>query len=245
MENSKQIVEQKIKGSLHRHECYNLSGARHQVMIYPTWAGITDFERGVAKRLNSAGLSARVVDFFGSAYDLTTIESRREAMSTYTQDFSQMTQHLGVLNEGIRCDAGGNTAAVSVMGFCLGGMCALLSGLTQQGFASAISFHGLLSFPKATPPADPATRFLILNGNADPMVPGTDIRETQAFFESHQLDLTFINFSRTRHSFSIPGADNPEAGVQYNPRAAERSWRYATDMLAQAIDSQATVDAGN
>lgn len=233
MRDSKQIIEQTIKGYLHRHECYNLDGARHQVLIYPTWAGITDFERGMARRLNSAGLSAMVVDFFGSAHDLTTIETRRKAMNTYTQDFSHMTQHLGVLNESIDCDFWGDTAAISVMGFCLGGMCALLSALTQEGFTSAISFHGLLSFPKEGPPADPTTRFMILNGNADPMVPGSDILETQAFFESHQLDLTLINFSRTLHSFSVPGADNPETGVQYNPGAAERSWRYALDELQQ------------
>jgi len=234
MKNMQQIVEQPLQGQVHRHEWFRPDNADHCVLIYPTWAGITDFERSIAERLNAAGLETVIVDFFGSAHDLSTLESRREAMLSHTGDFVGMTAHLQTLNDWVRQqlpDQAGRARTISILGFCLGGMCALMSGQTQSGFANAISFHGLLSFPKDAPPSDPATRFMILNGQTDPMVPDTDIRAVQHYLEAHQQELTFINFSRTLHSFTIPGADNPSNGVQYKPEVAERSWRYALDLL--------------
>ncbi len=235
MSNLQQIVEQHMQGQVHRHEWFRPDNADHCVLIYPTWAGITDFERSIAERLNAAGLEAVIVDFFGCGHDLSTLESRRDAMLSYTSDFAGMTVHLQVLNDWIlnrlQDRPEGAVTTLSLLGFCLGGMCALISGQSQRGFANAISFHGLLSFPKATPPKDPATHFMILNGQADPMVSAKDIHATQDYFETHQQELTFINFSRTLHSFSIPGADNPKNGVQYKPEVAERSWRYALDLL--------------
>ncbi|GAA0790445.1 dienelactone hydrolase family protein [Marinobacterium sediminicola] len=231
MKNRQQTVEQSLGDNHHRHEVFKTDHATHQVLIYSTWAGITDFERNIAERLNTSGLDAVVMDFFGRHCDLSTIEARREAMLGYTRDFKAMTGHLHRLNAFVLAHTGQTTMTNSVMGFCLGGMCAMLSGLTQTGLAHAISFHGLLSFPLNAPPADPATRFMILNGLADPMVPEADIRTTERYFERHQLDLTFINFSRTQHSFMLPDANNPENGVQYNPEVAERSWHYAVDRL--------------
>ncbi len=235
MKNMQQIVEQPVQGQAHRHEWFRLDSARHRVLVYPTWAGITDFERSIAQRLNASGLEAVIVDFFGSGHDLSTIETRREAMLSYTRDFTGMTAHLQVLNDWIlnrlQDQPGCTFVTRSLLGFCLGGMCALISGQTQRGFTNAISFHGLLSFPKEAPPQDLATRFMILNGQADPMVSAKDIHATQDYFETHQQELTFINFSRTLHSFSIPGVDNPQNGVQYKPEVAERSWRYALDLL--------------
>ncbi len=239
MKNTQQTVEQALQGQVHRHEWFRLDNADHCVLVYPTWAGITDFERTIAKRLNASGLEAIVVDFFGSGHDLSTFESRHDAMLSHTRDFAGMTTHLQVLNDGIRNRLqdrpGGDLNTLSLLGFCLGGMCTLISGQSQKGFANAISFHGLLSFPKDAPPKDPATRFMILNGQSDPMVPVTDIRETQDYFETHQQELTFINFSRTLHSFTIPGSDNPDNGVQYKREVAERSWRYALDLLEHSV----------
>lgn len=233
MKKKQQTVEQSTQGHIHSHEWFRLDQAQHSVLIYPTWAGITDFERGIAERLNRSGFDAIIVDFFGSAHDLSTIETRREAMLGYTQDFDRMTAHLHQLNDWIRGQPNLCKVLTSTLGFCLGGMCALVSGLTQQHFVNAVSFHGLLSFPKETTPKDPITRFMILNGHADPMVPEKDIRATQDYFEAHQQELTLMNFSRTLHSFTLPDADSPENGVQYNQEVAERSWRYAVDLLTR------------
>ncbi|PSL12100.1 dienelactone hydrolase [Marinobacterium halophilum] len=225
------IIEQNTEGELFRHEHFQLTGASHQVLVYPTWAGITDFERRVASRLNSAGFDAVIVDLFGNTQDLSTIEARKSAMHRLTRDFNHMVEHLCQLNTFICTQAGNEDKQASAMGFCLGGMCAVLTGLTRAGYMAAISFHGLLSFPKDRRPTDTTTRFMLLNGNIDPMVPEEDICATLNYFEDNQLDLTFMNFSRTLHSFSIPGAYNPDAGVMYNPDVAEQSWRYALDLL--------------
>lgn len=239
MKDLQQTIERNGQEQLHLHEWFPCGNASHCVLVYPTWAGITDFERAIAERLNASGFEAVIVDFFGSTQDLSTVESRCDAMLGYTQDFDSMAIHLNTLNLGVRSQLQqhpeSTSSTTSVLGFCLGGMCALISGQTQQGFANAISFHGLLSFPKETAPVEPSTRFMILNGQSDPMVPETDIRTTQQYFEAHRQEMTLISFSRTLHSFTIPDADNPGNGVQYKPEIAARSWRYALDLLQHTI----------
>lgn len=232
-----QTVSRNGDQQIHCHEWFARDHADRVVLIYPTWAGISDFERTVARRLNESGMEAVIVDFHSNTCDLSSVEARYSAMHRYTRDIAYMSHHLYELNDWIRNQLGNRSNhapdAFSVLGFCLGGMCALMSGQTQQGLVNAISFHGLLSFPKSTPPADPSTRFIILNGLGDPMVPKTDVQETQDYFETHQQELCLINFSCTQHSFAIPGADDADIGVQYNPEVAERSWRYALDFLTE------------
>lgn len=232
-----QTVSRHNDQQIHCHEWFVQNHADRVVLIYPTWAGITDFERTVAGRLNASGLEAVIVDFYGNTNDLSSVEGRYSAMQGYTRDISDMSHHLYVLNDWIRNQVGNRNSQTprtfSILGFCLGGMCALMSGQSQQGLMNAISFHGLLSFPKSTPPADPSTRFMILNGLSDPMVSKTDVQETQVYFETHQQTLCFINFSCALHSFAIPSADDPDIGVQYNHEVAERSWRYALDFLTE------------
>jgi dienelactone hydrolase len=55
-----------LAGQTHQHEHYpstNGGSAKH-VLIFPTWAGITDFERDIAARLNSSGCDATLIDFW-------------------------------------------------------------------------------------------------------------------------------------------------------------------------------------
>jgi len=222
------------------HELFPLPGAALRVLIYPTWAGSGEFEREVARTLNLEGVEAAIVDYHGRDAELSTYAGRLAAMQALTADDAQLGRHLRARHDEIRQQMG-HAEREAALGYCLGGLCALHTGLFQAELAAVISFHGLLSFPKNRTPRPSDCRFLLLNGGADPMVSSDDLHATAAYFERHALDLTLVNFSRTLHAFSIPGSDDPANGVQYRREAASRSWHYALHCLREA----ALADAGD
>lgn len=228
------LIEESLYGQRFCHELFRTprQDVSTLVLLYPTWAGITDFERSVARQLNGEGFDAMIIDYHGKGVDLSSLEGRQQAMRSLTNDFSRLRLLLAELTDGALTHTG-HYAHLASIGYCLGGTCSLQAGLFDQRVSAAISFHGLLSFPKDTPVARQECRFLILNGALDPMVSDADISATQCYFDEYSLDMTFMNFSRTMHSFAIPGSDNPANGVRYNSATDKRSWQYALTCLEE------------
>jgi|SRR5690554_3034191 len=217
---------------VHEHEVYECGGNDQKViLVFPTWAGISDFERSIAAKLNKAGHNAIVMDFFGRETDLSDLENRRRAIAPFLADTRHLQSHLRKLLEPICASVNSDTARLGVIGFCLGGLCAIHAGLQEAQIDRAVSFHGLLKLPPAASGTADNTRFLILNGSRDPMVPGEEILSAIRFFDDHDLDMTFVSLSGTYHSFMVPEADNREAGVLYCERSAVRSWQLCEDFL--------------
>ena len=65
------------------------------------------------------------------------------------------------------------------------------------------------------------------------MVSEDEVVSAIRFFDKRSLDLTFVSFSGTYHSFMIPEANNPNAGVLFNPQNASMGWSVAEQFLAQ------------
>jgi len=217
----------------HRHELYPMKETSHgrRVLVFSTWAGITDFERDVAERLNRAGHSAILVDLFGVSADLSTFEKKQRAISPYLQDLAVLQAHVSALIVSVKRAIPAVNQPMSAIGFCLGGLCALHAGLQEHDVDTAVSFHGLLKLPSITGHAAQNTRFLILNGSRDPMVSADEVTSAIQFFDDRALDMTLVSLGGTYHSFMLPDADNPKAGVLYNPQSADRAWALCENFL--------------
>ncbi|MET3998237.1 dienelactone hydrolase family protein [Marinobacterium sp. MBR-109] len=220
----------------HRHELYPVADKSpdRQILVFPTWAGITDFERGVAARLNNAGHSAILVDFFGENADLSTLEKKQLAISPYLQDLALLQAHISALVVSVRQALPAATHPMSAIGFCLGGLCAIHAGLQEHDVDTAVSFHGLLKLPSITGHAARHARFLILNGSRDPMVSADEVTSAIQFFDNRALDMTLVSFGGTYHSFMLPDADNPKTGVLYNAQSAKHAWTLCENFLSEA-----------
>lgn len=236
------IETQSLSRGANCHELFAINPpATTLVLVFPTWAGITEFEREVASRLVEQGHDAIIIDYHGDKADLSTMEGRQLAMGEMLRDFELFRQSLERLMTDLGETLRGYRNLVS-LGYCLGGLCSIQLGLILGPLKAAISFHGLLSSPKTLSPLSKSCRFLILNGSADPMVPTRDITETLGYFDKHDLDMTFVSFSHTQHSFAIPGSHNPQAGVMYHPTSDKRSWRYAMAHLTESIEGSTTTE---
>lgn len=229
-----------LSGQAHRHEYYPATSEdrTRQVLVFPTWEGITDFERDIATRLNDKGYSAMLIDFYGTETNLATLQDRQRAMTPFLNDLSLLQAKVSALVTSLEQDFLNkeSTRPLSVIGFCLGGLCAIHAGLQEQKISSAISFHGLLKLPHTIGHAAQNTRFLIINGSLDPMVTMDEVARAINFFDDHSLDMTLVSISGTYHAFMQPRANSPKSGVLYSPVSSHRAWRLCESFLSEMDD---------
>ena len=116
------------------------------VIIYPDIRGLFQFYRELALRFAEVGIAAVAIDYFGRTAGLTSRDEGFEFMPhvqqlrlpTFTLDVQAALAYLrGAL---------GPETPVYVVGFCMGGSLALLTGTKRElGFAGLIPFYAGMS----------------------------------------------------------------------------------------------------
>jgi dienelactone hydrolase len=206
-----------------------------QVVIWPTFSGLTDFERGIADRIASLGFSATALDLYGIDQNPVEMDEKMAKMGALLAEADPLHNLQNELTQSA-CDAIHGKTIVHV-GFCMGGRLALEAGLHLADSAGAASFHGLMSFFRAqsAEKANTKAKILVLNGYDDHLVTDDDAQEAKRYWKSLAMDFQFMDFSNTVHSFMLPSANNPEHGSQYNPQTAQRGYRYLANFLEEFI----------
>ena len=206
-----------------------------QVVIWPTFSGLSDFEKGIADRIASLGFSATAIDLYGVEGNPVEMDHKRAKMGALVAEADPLHLLLNELTES-SCD-GINGKTIIHVGFCLGGRLALEAGLHLENAAGAASFHGLMSFFRAQSEekANTKAKIMVLNGYQDPLVTEGDAQEAKRYWTNLGMDFQFIDFSNTMHSFMLPSADNPDHGSQYNPQTAQRAFAYLANFLEEFV----------
>jgi dienelactone hydrolase len=95
------------------------------------------------------------------------------------------------------------------------------SGLDVRAVAS---FHGLFGRPEGQPIIPMKAKVIAFHGWDDPMVPPEDVVALGKELTQAGADWQIHAYGNTMHAFMAVGANRPEAGIQYNERAARRAW---------------------
>lgn len=203
------------------------------VVIWPTFSGLSDFEKSVAEKLSSWGISATAIDLYGQGKNPIDLES---ASSTMMSLISDPTSLHGLQKE-LTASACLNHSEKQIVhiGFCLGGRLALEAGLHLPASSAAVSFHGLMSFYRAdsADKANTDVKILVLNGFQDPLVPSEAALEAKQYWNSLAIDWQFVDLGNTMHSFMRPGSNAPERGNLYNPVSEARGYAYMKSFLEE------------
>jgi len=226
-----QIITHTIDNLTFAHQYVNAANTNspNTLLLYPTWAGITEFEQKTAHKMANLGWNVWIIDVFGQDTDLSDLESRRRAMNNLLSDYEQLQKRLRTFAR-FALQQDENSGYASVMGYCLGGLCAIQSTLWVKEVMQGVSLHGLLNFPKPAI-AIQNKSLLILNGACDPMVPIDDIAHMRDYLNTMDIDWTFVDLGHAMHSFAIPDASSPERGAAYHLSADRKSWGYLVNFL--------------
>tara|TARA_R110000764_G_scaffold42194_1_gene94924 strand:+ start:545 stop:1255 length:711 start_codon:yes stop_codon:yes gene_type:complete len=229
------IFKQDVKRIHYQIDVLDSNKSHIHVVIWPTFSGLSDFEKSVADQIAAFGFSVTAIDLYGQDKNPVALDEKRAKMGALLAEAEPLHALQHQLTQSA-CD-GMQTKTIVHVGFCLGGRLALEAGLHFEDSAGAASFHGLMSFFRAQSEdkANTKAKILVLNGHQDPLVPEGDAQEAKRYWTSLRMDFQFVDFSNTVHSFMLPSADNPDHGSQYNPLVAQRSYLYLANFLEEFV----------
>ncbi|MFM7376774.1 MAG: dienelactone hydrolase family protein [Erythrobacter sp.] len=206
---------------------------RAAVAVFPTFMNITPGIAAKAGALAEAGCVALVGDFYGpdAPHDF---ESAFAAMERLRADPQAMRRRLRVTLDTL-AGVAPDLPQIAI-GFCLGGMAVLELARDEADLVLAASFHGLLATPlPAAAPIKP--RLLVCHGDADSLVPRSDVIAFWEEMDRVGADWHFLSFARVEHGFTNPFTPAGEANPAYDLLADRQSWS-ALMGLIDAVTAQ-------
>ena len=155
-------------------------------------------------------------------------------------------QVLADLGEGARFLAAlpETNGRVGVLGFCMGGMYALMAGCADLGFSASVPFYGLLShahgilhdpagLDPAKKPREPLAMaaglrcpLLAFFGDQDSFIPQTDVQALERALARARAGAEIVVVPGAGHAFM--NDTRPDA---YRPEAAADAWRRTVEFL--------------
>ena len=207
---------------------------RPGVLICHTWAGRSEFEIGIAKKMVEWGYNAVAVDVFGRGHLPETVEQRQAAIQPFLKDRAMLQSRLQLAADTLKAQAESN-GKIAVMGFCFGGLCALDLARTGYDLKGAVSFHGLFNAPGNTQGKKIKAKVIALHGWDDPMVKPDDVLALTKELKEAEADWQLHAFGNTVHGFMNPGPGNPALGIKHSDSAERRSWVIVKDFLAEVF----------
>lgn len=212
-----------VDGATHELASDGSGAARPGVIIFPTVMGITDLERGFARRLVGNGYSVLLADLYGRRF---TPDERGDAMAAMTalrEDRAALRDRLlAVLGTAIEQDEI-DDERVAAIGFCFGGQNALDLARSGAGIAGVASFHGLFD-PPGLAPRPIVAKVAAYHGWDDPLVPPPAVVALAAELTEAGADWQICAFGHVGHGFTNPGATGAMPGIKYDEKTARRAW---------------------
>jgi carboxymethylenebutenolidase len=214
------------------------------VLVHDVW-GMAEHPRDLARRLAAEGFAVLAIDLY-RRHSGVEIEDAGQ----WIRDLDDV-EVLADLSAGARMLAVHPSAAgrpVGLIGFCMGGMYAVLGACLCPEFSACVPFYGLLShqhgllysedgLDPAKKPHEPlavADRLdcplLGFFGADDPMVPVADVRALEQGFAASSQPSELVVVAGAGHAFM--NDTRPDA---YREQAAHDAWPRMVDFLKRNL----------
>ena len=214
------------------------------VLIHDVW-GLTDHARDLAQRLSGERFAVLALDLY-RRLDEVKIENPGEWMRALSDP-----QILGDVQAGADflaahsiCEGQG----IGVIGFCMGGMYALMAGASCTGLGASVPFYGLLSHQhgilhsespdKTLKPNEPLEvarglrcPTLAFYGDQDEFVPLSDIELLKDRFAQSAQSAEVVVCPGAGHAFM--NDTRPDA---YRPDDAANAWKQMVAFLTEQLN---------
>jgi len=203
------------------------------VLVVHDWSGVGDYAQLRCEMLARLGYVA----FAGDIYGANTRPSPDQAplvASGFYRDQPLFRARLRAAYDRLLAEDTVDPTRTAAIGYCFGGAGVLQLARTGADLVGAVTFHGSLQAGPEGEAAAIRAKVLILTGASDPVVPDEAVLAVQNEFRTvPDLDWQIITYASAMHAFTLPTADAPDHGAQFNARAEARSWVAMKDFLAE------------
>ncbi len=209
------------------------SEPRPGVIIAHTWWGRGALECKRADMLAELGYVGFALDMYGKGLYGSSPEENTSMMQPLLDDRAVLQNRMACALATAQAQAEVDADTMAVMGYCLGGLCALDLARTGAELKGAISFHGLFDAPDNITDPQIKAKILCLDGHDDPMTGNDKVIALKKEMTDAGVDWQLHTYGGTMHGFTNPEADMPKMGIKYNAVADRRSWQALENFLAE------------
>lgn len=197
---------------------------RAAIAVYPTIMNPTAVVRDKALALAGAGYLALVCDFYGRT---PTDFGDARALSAPLKESPALFRDR--IRAGLRALATlvpARDRPLAAIGFCMGGRAVLELARLGEPLAAVVSFHGLLDRldDSTAAPGSIAARILVCHGDADPLVPRSQVVDFWAEMDAAGANWHFHAYSGVDHGFTNPLTHDGQPAASYDASADRQSW---------------------
>ncbi len=202
------------------------------MLVFPTIMNPTPAVETKARALAEAGYLALIADFYGSRP--ANFDEARAAAAEIRPDPQTYRRRLKAGLKALAALPEAHGLPLAAMGFCMGGQAALELARDGAPLEAVVSFHGLLDTGLPAEPGQITARILVCHGDADPMVPRSQVLAFWEEMDAAQADWHFHAYSGVKHGFTNPAKVEGNPAVGYDA-SADRQSRAAMHALFDEV----------
>jgi dienelactone hydrolase len=206
------------------------------VLVAHDWSGRREFANEAANRMARLGYVGFALDMYGKGIVGSDgdMEGNAALMNPFASDRALLRQRISAaldcVNKLLRVDS----TKVAAMGYCFGGMCILELARSGAAVNGVVSIHGIFA-PGDILNEKITAKVLCLHGHDDPMVPPEQVLAFEQEMSQAGVDWQVHVYGGTKHAFTNPSANNPDAGIVYNDAAESRAYQALQNFLQESF----------
>ncbi len=216
-------------------------GNRPAVLLVHDAFGVSDFIKGIARRLAAEGYASLAADVWGDGKVLTSENEIGPMIGRFASDRTTWMARLQAAQQALAAQPGVDGDNIVVVGYCFGGASALEYLRCGGRVKGVVSIHGgldLVGEPWAS--STPRRKALLLSGYDDPMASMPRLSALQHELNGAGVDWEVNLYGHTHHGFTRPDSDraNKPGVIAYHPQSDKRAWAALQRFLHECLASQ-------
>lgn len=218
-----------------------LAARRPGILVVPEWWGQNEYVRMRTRQLAAAGYVAIAVDMYGDGKVTTDPAEAQKLSSSVYGNLDQAQARFVAAKDVLQAQRFTSSEDISAIGYCFGGGISLSMARRGVDLDGVASFHGNLATDKPAKPGAVKAKLLVLTGDADPMVPQTQVEAFKKEMAAARVNTEIFSYPGAMHAFTNPEAT--ELGkkhnlpVAYNADADAKSWAELIQFLSALYPS--------
>lgn len=205
---------------------------RAAILVFPTIMNPTPAVENKALMLAKAGYLAIIADFYGKRP--ANFDEARAFAAEIRPDPLAYRRRLKAGLKALAALPEAQGLPLAAIGFCMGGQAALELARDGAPLEAVVSFHGLLDTGLPAEPGAITARILVCHGDADPMVPRSQVLAFWKEMDAAQANWHFHSYSGVKHGFTNPApTENP--ATAYDASADRQSWAAMLELFDEVV----------
>ena len=209
------------------------NAARAAILVFPTIMNPTPAVEAKAQRLAEAGYLALIADFYGERPG--SFDDARAHAAAIRPDPLAYRRRLKAGLKALATLPEAEGLPLAAIGFCMGGQAALELARDGAPLEAVVSFHGLLDTALPAPPGQITARILVCHGDADQMVPRSQVMAFWEEMDAAQANWHFHSYSGVKHGFTNPAKVEGNSAVGYDASADRQSWAAMLELFDEVF----------